>query len=85
MIDLISKKKDTNILEAKEENLLNWNEIIAKLKEESIDIESDSVILRKQIRSIGDHEVEINPYPDIIANIIIKVRSSTKKKLLYPR
>ena len=32
MIDLISKKKDTNILEAKEENLLNWNEILAKLK-----------------------------------------------------
>ena len=32
MSDLISKKKDTNILEAKEENLLNWNEILAKLK-----------------------------------------------------
>ena len=32
MIDLITKKKDTNILEAKEENLLNWNEILAKLK-----------------------------------------------------
>ena len=32
MIDLIPKKKDTNILEAKEENLLNWNEILAKLK-----------------------------------------------------
>jgi len=32
MIDLVPKKKDTNILEAKEENLLNWNEILAKLK-----------------------------------------------------
>ena len=32
MIDLIPKKKNTNILEAKEENLLNWNEILAKLK-----------------------------------------------------
>ena len=32
MTDLLSKKKDVNILAAKEENFLNWNEILAKLK-----------------------------------------------------
>lgn len=32
MTDLLSKKKDANILTAKEENFLNWNEILAKLK-----------------------------------------------------
>ena len=32
MTDLLSKKKDLNILSAKEENFLNWNEILAKLK-----------------------------------------------------
>ena len=32
MTDLLSKKKDPNILSAKEENILNWNEILTKLK-----------------------------------------------------
>ena len=32
MKDLISKKTDTNILAAKEENFLNWSEILTKLK-----------------------------------------------------
>ena len=32
MKDLLSKKKDTNILSAKEENFLNWDEILSKLK-----------------------------------------------------
>jgi len=32
MTDLLSKKKDANILAAKEENFLNWNETLAKLK-----------------------------------------------------
>ena len=54
-------------------------EIISELKEKSIDIESDSIILRKQIRSIGDHEVEINPYLDLKVNIVVKVRSSNRK------
>jgi len=32
MTDLLSKKRDANIPAAKEENFLNWNEILAKLK-----------------------------------------------------
>ena len=32
MTDLLSKKRDTNILAVKEENFLNWNDILAKLK-----------------------------------------------------
>ena len=32
MSDLLSKTKDTNILAAKEENFLNWQEILVKLK-----------------------------------------------------
>ena len=32
MTDLLSKKRDTNVLAAKEENFLNWNDILAKLK-----------------------------------------------------
>ena len=32
MTDLLSKKKDANILAAKEENFLNWNETLTKLK-----------------------------------------------------
>ena len=32
MTDLLSKKKDLNILSAKEENFLNWNEVLSKLK-----------------------------------------------------
>ena len=32
MTDLLPKKKDLNILSAKEENFLNWNEALSKLK-----------------------------------------------------
>jgi len=32
MTDLLSKKKDLNILSAKEENFLNWDQILSKLK-----------------------------------------------------
>jgi chromosomal replication initiator protein len=32
MTDLLSKKKDANVLAAKEENFLNWNETLSKLK-----------------------------------------------------
>jgi len=32
MTDLLSKKKDLKILSAKEENFLNWNEVLSKLK-----------------------------------------------------
>ena len=32
MTDSLSKKQDTNILSAKEENFLTWNEILSKLK-----------------------------------------------------
>ena len=32
MTDLLSKKKDAKIISAKEENFLNWNEVLAKLK-----------------------------------------------------
>ena len=32
MTDLLSKTKQTNVLTAKEENILNWTEILSKLK-----------------------------------------------------
>ena len=49
------------------------NEIISLLKENDIKIHSDDIIITEQIRSIGEHEIFINPYIDIKESILIKV------------
>jgi len=55
---------------------INSKELLKALKEKSIEIDADSLILRKQIKSVGDHEVEINPYLDLSTTIKIIVKST---------
>jgi len=52
---------------------ISKNEIINVLKENKIKIHSDDIIISEQIRSIGEHEIFINPYIDIKESILIKV------------
>ena len=52
---------------------ISKNEIINLLKENNIKIHSDDIIISEQIRSIGDHEIFVNPYIDIKESILIKV------------
>ena len=52
---------------------ISKNEILNFLKENKIKIHSDDIIITQSIRSIGEHEITINPYIDIKESIIIKV------------
>jgi len=52
---------------------ISKNEIINLLKENNIKIHSDDIIISEQIRSIGEHEIFVNPYIDIKESILIKV------------
>ena len=52
---------------------ISKNEIINFLKENKINIHSDDIIISEQIRSIGEHEIFVNPYIDIKESILIKV------------
>ena len=57
---------------------IQQKEILKSLKDKSIHIDSDSLIIRKQIKTVGDHEIEVNPYHEISSTIKIKVNSSKK-------
>ena len=52
---------------------ISKNEIINLLKENDIHIHSDDIIISEQIRSIGEHEIFVNPYINIKEAILIKV------------
>jgi len=52
---------------------ISKNEIINLLKENDIKIHSDDIIISEPIRSIGEHEIFVNPYIDIKESILINV------------
>ena len=65
----ISKLKITFKKEADDKNQLygsiSKKEILDFLQDKNIKIKSDDLILRQQIKSLGEHEIEINPYVDV--------------------
>ncbi len=52
---------------------ISKKEIIDYLNEHNINIKSDDLIIRNQIKSIGEHLIEINPYVDISKEIKVLV------------
>ncbi len=52
---------------------ISKKEIINFLKENQIKVHSDDLIITEQIRSIGDHEILVNPYTDIQESIKVIV------------
>ena len=55
---------------------ISKKEILNFLKENEIKIHSDDIILSDQIRSIGEHEIIVNPYTDIQETIKITVHKN---------
>ena len=52
---------------------ISKKEILNFLKENQIKVHSDDLIITEQIRSIGDHEILVNPYTDIQESIKVVV------------
>ena len=69
LIEKISKIKISFKKEADEKDQLygsiSKKEIIDFFEESNIKIKSDDLILKQSIKSLGEHEIEINPYIDV--------------------
>ena len=55
---------------------ISKKEILNFLKENEVKIHSDDIVLSEQIRSIGEHEIIVNPYMDIQETIKITVHKN---------
>ena len=70
-LDIVFKK------EADEKNQLygsiSKKEILEYLADKEIKIKSDDILIKKPIKSLGEHKIEINPYENILEEIYITV------------
>ena len=78
--DLIVKLKKIQITfkkEADEKDQLygsiSKKEILDYLANENIKVKSDDILIKKPIKSVGEHKIEINPYENILEEISITV------------
>ena len=78
--ELVEKIKNTKITfnkEADEKDQLygsiSKKEIIEYLHNKDIKIKSDDILIKQQIKSIGDHKIEISPYEDITEEVTVFV------------
>ena len=55
---------------------ISKKEILNFLKENEVKIHSDDIVLSEQIRSIGEHEITVNPYTDIQETVKITVHKN---------
>ena len=80
LLDNVSKLKIIFSKEADEKNQLygsiSKKEIIEFLNQNNIKIKSDDLILKDQIKSIGDHLIEINPYINISKEFTVTVNKN---------
>ena len=82
-INLLKNIKKLNIefkREADEKGQLygsiSKKEILNFLMLENIKIHSDDIIIKENIRSLGEHEIEINPYVDIKEIVKVSVKKN---------
>ncbi len=57
-------------------DLFSKKEILDHLSSLKIKIKSDDILIRDQIKSLGEHKIEINPYEGITEEISINVNKS---------
>ena len=80
LIDKISKIKIIFNKEADEKQQLygsiSKKEILDFFRKNSIIIKSDDLIIKDQIKSIGEHSIEINPYMDISKQFTVVVNKN---------
>ena len=81
--ELLEKISKINILfekEADEKNQLygsiSKKEIIEFFSTNNVKIKSDDLIIREQIKSIGEHKIEINPYIDVAKEFKLTVNKN---------
>ena len=55
---------------------ISKKEIIDYLSDNNLKVKSDDLIIKNQIKSIGEHTIEINPYEDITEEFLIKVNKN---------
>ena len=55
---------------------ISKKEIIEYLSVNNLKVKSDDLIIKNQIKSIGEHTIEINPYENIIEQISIIVNKN---------
>ena len=77
LIEKVSEIKISFKREADEKDQLygsiSKKEIIDFFEENNIKIKSDDLILKQSIKSLGEHEIEINPYIDVTQTFKITV------------
>ncbi len=80
LIEDIKKIKIVFSKEADEKDQLygsiSKKEILDYLLEKDIKVKSDDLIIKNQIKSVGEHKIEINPYEDISEEFIIFVNKN---------
>ena len=80
LIDKISKIKIVFNKESDEKNQLygsiSKKEIIDFLSDNNLKVKSDDLIIKEPIKSLGEHEIEINPYIDVSKVFKIKVNKN---------
>ena len=55
---------------------ISKKEIIDYLSDNNLKVKSDDLIIRNQIKSIGEHTIEINPYEDISEKFLVVVNKN---------
>ena len=80
MIDEIKKLKIVFNKESDEKDQLygsiSKKEIIDFFQQRNLTVKSDDIIIKNQIKSIGDHLIEINPYEGISEEFIVTVNKN---------
>ena len=80
LLEEISKIKIHFNREADEKDQLygsiSKKEIIDYLSDNNLQVKSDDLIIKNQIKSIGEHTIEINPYEDIAEEFPIQVNKN---------
>ena len=81
--ELVDKIKNIKIIFSKEADdkdqlygSISKKEILEYLQENNIKIKSDDLLIRRQIRSIGEHTIEINPYENISTEVSLFVEKN---------
>ena len=55
---------------------ISKKEIIDYLSDNNLKVKSDDLVIKNQIKSIGEHTIEINPYEDITEEFPIQVNKN---------
>ncbi len=55
---------------------ISKKEIIDYLSNNNLKVKSDDLVIKNQIKSIGEHTIEINPYEDIAEEFLIQVNKN---------